>query len=129
MSLSATLVLINEAAANVTFTPSNSQPGVFQEYRDRSGSVLAAQDTCRISVKQNGKRYETSVSIKVFYPVVVGSATVYKYCHHNGSFAGSIVPSDAPLNIRQRFYAYIKSAYAHAAVKDSVELLDPPRTA
>lgn len=129
MSVHATLVLVNEAAANVTFSAAAGSLGTSQEYLDLNGPVLAARDMVRFTAEPTTVkgRYRLGLLIRVFFPVIVGSSTVYKFCEFTGG--RFTIPGDTPIAARQRLRSYLKSVTAHAAMNDFIDQIQPPRGA
>lgn len=125
MAQIANLVLLNHAAANVTFSPDICRTGEYAKFADRSqGSFLGTayvSITRKINPAPNGTR---KIQLKLSVPTLDATTGALKY--QPIFTAEAALPNAMSTTDKQEFYARAKSAVAHAIFNAAVVSDDMP---
>lgn len=125
MATIANLVLLNNAAANVTFAPDTVRTGEYAKFADRTqGSFVGtayASITRKINPAATGVR---KIQAKLVLPTVDGVTGLLKY---QGLFtAEAAMPNAMSLLEKQELYARAKSLISNAIFGNAVTTDDMP---
>jgi hypothetical protein len=125
MAAVATLVLLNNAAANVNFLPDTIRTGEYAKYADRTqGSFVGtayASITRKINPQPTGVR---KIQAKLVVPTVDATSGLLKY--QGLGTAELVMPNGMTLLEKQELYARFKSMIANAVFGNAVTTDDMP---
>lgn len=125
MATIANLVLLNHAAANVTFAPDTVRTGEYAKYADRAqGSFVGAayaSITRKINPQPTGVR---KIQAKLVVPTVDSTTGLLKY--QGLGTAELVMPNAMTLAEKQELYARFKSLIAHAVFGTAVTTDEMP---
>lgn len=125
MAQAANIVLQDNAAANVTFTPESVTPQV-SSFADRTAGVALGFRRIRVGTHfASGKSQVNRTKFSVEYPVTQVTDGITSVAYTLRANVDLILPDGSTDTQRKDLYAFLKNGLANALVQGAMRDLDP----